>query len=294
VTVDVLRHIREIEVRRLFIDLGYSSMYAYCLKRLKYSEGQASRRLASARLLTELPEIEKRIEDGDLSLTNLSKIQSFVRAEKSANFGLSKDEKLELISEFENKSTRQVEDELLQRSHQPALLAEKFHRSSAILNQEFIKFEALIGPEQQDLLQEFKNLYAHDLQDQSSHSILTFLLQKAVQHKKKKLGLIPKPLKDNALLPSAPKVKDGKVVSARKPLKISVKKIVWQRANACCEHVDSKSQKRCSSKYALEADHIISIALGGTDEVENLRLLCRSHNSRRAIKTFGICKKSVD
>jgi trehalose-6-phosphate synthase len=65
ITLEVLQHLREIEVRRLFVDLGFDSMYKYCIQRLKYSEGEAQRRLSSARLLRELPEIESQIQSGD-------------------------------------------------------------------------------------------------------------------------------------------------------------------------------------------------------------------------------------
>lgn len=135
VAILALRHLREIEVRRLFVEMGYSSIYECCLKRFKYSEGQgqAQRRLSSARLMTELPEIEKQIESGDLNVTNLAKFQSFVRAGKAASQALSKDDKLKLIAQCENKPTRQVEKELIERCHQPALLAEKFHKTSQVL-----------------------------------------------------------------------------------------------------------------------------------------------------------------
>ncbi len=300
VTILALRHLREIEVRRLFVDMGYSSMYECCLKRFKYSEGQTQRRLSSARLMTELPEIEQQIQSGDLNVTNLSKIQSFVKAEKAVNQALSKEDKLKLIAQCENKPTRQVEKELIERSHQPALLAEKFHKVSQVLSshsaensspdgfiQRYIKFEALLDPAQQDLLQEFKNLYAHELQDSANISILGFLLSKAVQHKKKKLGLVPKS-KANAPLPPSTKVEATPKKPVRKAIKTSTQKLVWQRAQGCCEYQDKKSNIKCSSRFALEIDHRKSVALGGTDEVSNLQLLCRVHNSRKAIKTFGV------
>ena len=85
ITLEVLQHLREIEVRRLFVDLGFDSMYKYCIQRLKYSEGEAQRRLSAARLLRELPEIESQIKNGDLNMTNLSAVQSFIRAEKMAD-----------------------------------------------------------------------------------------------------------------------------------------------------------------------------------------------------------------
>ncbi|MFS4457736.1 HNH endonuclease [Bdellovibrio sp. HCB2-146] len=313
ITIVILRHLREIEVRRLYISREYSSMHKYCIQHLKYSEGQAQRRIASARLLTELPEIEQQIQDGDLNLTNLSKIQSFVRAEKAANCSLDKSDKLELIASLENKSTREVERELVKKSHQPLLLAEKFRMTEQELTLvtsennshtgelseiSYQRFETLLGAEQQDLLQEFKNFYAHELADMSNNSVLIFLLEKAVAHKKKKLGLQIK-ANNNAPLPLAPKVEGGQEKSGKRkqgaplrhPIRSSIRKQLWRRAEACCEHVDRNTQKRCDSTFALEEDHIRPVALGGSNELVNLQLLCRAHNSRPAIETFGIFRK---
>lgn len=36
----------------------------------------------------------------------------------------------------------------------------------------------------------------------------------------------------------------------------------------------------CGSRYRLTADHIVPLAHGGTDEWENLRVLCRTCNSK--------------
>ncbi|MCK5073284.1 MAG: hypothetical protein KAQ98_07645, partial [Bacteriovoracaceae bacterium] len=37
-TSEILEHLEEIERRRLFCDLKYSSLFEYCTKELKYSE----------------------------------------------------------------------------------------------------------------------------------------------------------------------------------------------------------------------------------------------------------------
>ena len=297
ITLEVLQHLREIEVRRLFVDLGFDSMYKYCIQRLKYSEGEAQRRLSSARLLRELPEIETQIQNGNLNLTNLSAVQSFIRSEKLADQPLTREKKLEIISAVENKSARQVKNELIQQSHQPALLADKFQMTTAMtLPIALTKFEAFMTDENLELLQEFRNLYAHDLPDLSNQSVLMFLLKKAVQDKKQKLGLIEK-APPNAPLPLAPDAngdpkselrnKNIQTEKQRKPLTVKTKRMVWKRANACCEHIEATSKTRCSSKFALETDHVIAVALGGSNEIDNLQLLCQAHNSRRSIKTFG-------
>jgi len=281
ITLEVLHHLREIEIRCLFVDLKYKSMHKYCIKHLKYSEHEAASRLSAARLLKELPEIETQIANGDLNLTNLCAFQSFVRAEKMADQPLTREEKLEIISAVGNKPTRQVKQELIQQSHQPALLAEKFQ----LVPDTMTRFETPMTNEQLDILNEFRSLYAHELGDLSNQRVLMFLLEKAVQFKKKKLGLIETKFKssNNAPLPRAPQVK-----KQRTPITIIVKRQVWKRANACCEHIDAKSKERCSSNFALETDHVLPLALGGTNDLDNLQLLCRAHNSRRSVKTFGI------
>jgi hypothetical protein len=309
-TVLVLRHLREVEVRRLYVDLNYSSMHKCCIHRYKFSENETQRWLDSARLMTELPEIETQVESGSLNVTNLYKLQSFVRAEKAVDHIFTREEKLELVADIQNKPTRQVERELIQKSHQPALLAEKFHMTSQVLNgtistaldannfgmnTTFQKFEALLDPAAQELLCEFQNLYGNELQDMAATSILSFLLKGMVNAKKKKVGLVSKQ-KPNAPAPCAPKPESSrtskdKLTPLRRPLKISTKKAVWQKAQGCCEHLDRESKIRCSSKFALQPDHIIPVALGGTNEISNLQLLCRAHNSRRSVKTFGIFQR---
>src|SRR4051812_26788436 len=80
-TTIVLHHLREVERRRLFSAMAYSSLFEYCQKELGYSESSAQRRISSMRLMKELPEIETQIEDGKLSLSVIAQAQSFFRQE---------------------------------------------------------------------------------------------------------------------------------------------------------------------------------------------------------------------
>jgi hypothetical protein len=54
-----------------------------------------------------------------------------------------------------------------------------------------------------------------------------------------------------------------------------------------CEYVDPKTNKRCASTYQSQTDHILPRALGGTDDSNNLRCLCRHHNILMAEKKLG-------
>lgn len=44
---------------------------------------------------------------------------------------------------------------------------------------------------------------------------------------------------------------------------------------------------RCGERRFLEFDHVIQIARGGTSNVQQVRLLCRTHNQFEAERVFG-------
>jgi hypothetical protein len=69
---EVLRHLREIETRKLYSELGCKSLFDYAVKKLGYAEAQAFRRINAMRLLKDLPEIEQKIDQGVINLTSLS------------------------------------------------------------------------------------------------------------------------------------------------------------------------------------------------------------------------------
>ncbi|MBI4040762.1 MAG: HNH endonuclease, partial [Deltaproteobacteria bacterium] len=67
---------------------------------------------------------------------------------------------------------------------------------------------------------------------------------------------------------------------------MSTKQEVWKRDEGKCTY-QSPEGKRCNERAYLEVDHIEPFALGGKAELENLRLLCSTHNRYRAQLTFG-------
>jgi len=62
---------------------------------------------------------------------------------------------------------------------------------------------------------------------------------------------------------------------------------IWQRDYGCCQYTDKKTNKKCESKFALQIDHIHPFSLGGSNEKENLRLLCRNHNNWRTRELYS-------
>ena len=104
-TAEVLEFLREIERRRLFAARGYSSLHQFVVQELKYSDGAAHRRIASMRLIKDLPQAQAAIEDGSLSLSTAATLQTFFRNEKiNQEKEYSPDEKAEIMNQAQGKS----------------------------------------------------------------------------------------------------------------------------------------------------------------------------------------------
>ncbi len=84
--------------------------------------------------------------------------------------------------------------------------------------------------------------------------------------------------------PGSTTVEKGSV--KRTSIAPSTHNLVRRRADDRCEYL-SQSGQRCRSRFQAQTDHIVPVALGGKNDIENLRLLCRGHNSLMAEKIFG-------
>ena len=54
--------------------------------------------------------------------------------------------------------------------------------------------------------------------------------------------------------------------SSGRSIPVAVKREVWRRDQGCCTYVDRHTGRRCGSRFFLELDHIVPVALGGAAE----------------------------
>ena len=95
----VLRHLMEMERRRLYLPRGYSSLFEFCTQHMKYSRSAAGRRIAVARTLAKYSVLEEYLLNGEINLYALSLISGILTEE---NFR-------EVVAGTRNRSTREVE-----------------------------------------------------------------------------------------------------------------------------------------------------------------------------------------
>lgn len=81
ITATLLAHIAEVDVRRLYVAAGYSSMFAYCLEELRLSEDGAYKRIRAARAARQFPALFIAVADGRLHLTAVSLIAPHLTVE---------------------------------------------------------------------------------------------------------------------------------------------------------------------------------------------------------------------
>jgi hypothetical protein len=71
VTAELVLHLGEVDARRLHVDKGFSSLFSYCVEKLRFSEDEACRRIEAARLARRFPGIDPLLRTGAISLTVL-------------------------------------------------------------------------------------------------------------------------------------------------------------------------------------------------------------------------------
>lgn len=291
----ILHHLREIERRKLFCDFGCGSLFEYAVKELKYSEGQAGRRIQAMRLLKEIPELEEKIQSGALSLSNISQAQSFFREAARSDFATSASkttaEKIQILSLLEHKSARDGQKELLQLQPEIAPPKEK----ERVLTEDLSEIRFVMNSELKAKLEEVRSLLGPAGAAMSFAELLEQLTELSVAALKAKkfgkkvssqfAGRIDTTLQKQDLAPinaPAPTPEPRIKPESKNPRYIPQKTqhFVWQR--------DRKQCVLCSSTRNLNIDHMKPVALGGTSIPENLRLLCFACNQRAGIRIFGV------
>ncbi len=299
ITTEVLQCLREVESRMLHAELGYSSLYEFCTKHLHYSEGSAHRRISAMRLLRNLPEevqklTEDKMREGALTITNLSTLQGFLKTEKKVCGKIySAHEKVELIQSLEHQSKREVEKKLA--VIQPQILPQESQR---ILTADLTEIKFLADENLMKKLKRVREIIAH----RDAHPSHVDLLHRLADDFLKRHDLLNKAKRMLNKVSTSPATKHSvKLVvnkqasSTSSPSSLSntrhipaaTRKEVWLRDGGKCTYIHHETKQKCDSRYGLEIDHRMPYALGGTHELENLRLLCREHNQYQAKRVFG-------
>lgn len=301
-TQSVLIYLVEVDARKIYALHGYSSMYEYLTKALGYSDSSAYRRIQAARVLAELPSIGPKLEDGSINISQLAEIEYGMKRAANIAGDPRADVIQDLINKIEGHSIFETRKILAREFDMPVRVAEILRPQQ----DNSVRLEVTFSEEQMKALRKARELLSQSLPYASWSELLTFLAERQISKFEKLRGTKKDEDPSQGGAPSAPasvggvtrcltdeKVpSDAPVLSAprlgRKRIAVpaALKRAVYRRANHRCEYVEPLTGRDCGSAFFLELDHIIPVALGGPNTLENLRIYCRNHNLLAAMN-FG-------
>lgn len=266
-TTEILHHLLEIENRRLFAKLGYSSLFDFATRGLGYTEAAAQRRISSMRLLREIPQIEEKLNDGSLSLSNVAKAQTIFQSEKKNNKPMDQAKKTEVLKKLENKSAKDAEKLLLEIAPQSIPKERERQITSEVTEIKIVADEALMQK-----LRKLKGLLSHRKPNLGNKELLEVLADMALKK-----------------LDPSNRTKPAKITSdigSKRYIPVDLRRRVFLKHQSKCAYI-SPAGIKCESNRFLEVHHIRPFAMGGKTIEENLTLYCRTHNSWQAIQDYG-------
>jgi hypothetical protein len=274
----------------LFAELGYTSLFDFCVKHLGLSEGSAQRRIAAMRLVRDLPEAREALTSGELSLSNAAKLQSVFRAQRRIDgVALAPAEMRSVLADVAGTSQRECERKLAVLLPEATEACRPREREEANMAGE-LELTLRIPPDLRDKLRRLQELLSHALSPGGSTvELLERLADQEIARLEKKAGLsVSQPATaDTATAPiasTAAAVRTKTLPSDIDRLSASRRREVFRRAGGKCEFPG------CGSRFRLEIDHRVPRAFGGTHAAANLRLLCRTHNLHQARMRLGEMK----
>ncbi len=262
---NVLRHFQEIEGRRLWTGAG--SLYKYIAATFGLTADQIYPRLQAMRLMRAVPEVEKKIEEGALSVTNALKAQQAFTSESKERV-VSLEEKRQVLDTLSHASTKEADHILAQKYPETQKPCEKI--KPVAQNQNLIQF--YVDDVTLKQIEELKAKYSHQMPSGKMEDLIKIL----IQHDNRQ----PKPRKRLAI----------KTRSRHIPM--AVKRELEKTRHLGCDHLIDGSGQRCGSKHFLQLDHIHEYSRGGTNEAHNLRWMCGFHNRHRFKTRSGAAKSA--
>ncbi len=306
-TAQLVAHIAELDTRDVYLREGYSSLFAYCTDALGLSEGETGNRIEAARAARRFPVILEMLASGAVSLTTVRLLAPHLTAANHRDAlesarGKRKVEVQEIAARLcprpdVPQSVRKLPAPRIASgeagpAETPAFLparpgatsppvAHPMHRppvrppTVTPLSPDRYRLQLTIDGETLEKLRLAKDMLGHAIPRGDNEKILDRALT----------ALLVELARTKFADTDKPRTSRGSNPAGRGP-SAAVKRVVWVRDIGRCTYLGPTGH-RCHERRCLEFHHVVPYALGGEATVENIVLMCRSHNNHDATLYFG-------
>ncbi len=314
IEADLLVHLGEVDERKLYLARTFSSMFAYCVDELGFSEDAAYNRIVVARAGRRLPALIEAVRSIHLHLAGARLLASHLTPENH----------LDLLAEAAGKSKKQIDEliaKLFPKPPAPASIRKLPERSVFPLSipstpmvstlpavavsmqaaptpvrrirnlpaiqplaEDAYKIQFTASRTVREKVHQAQELLRHRVPNGDLAAVFEAALDSLIHAvKKERFGL---GRKTRPASPAGLAARKATNLPVTRHIPDGIKRAVYERDGGRCTFTDDKG-RRCVETGALEFDHLDGFARSHSHSLERIRLLCRPHNQYAAELMFG-------
>ncbi|MFN7906077.1 MAG: HNH endonuclease, partial [Pseudobdellovibrionaceae bacterium] len=273
--IDLIEILQQVWVERSFYYFNCNSLFEYAVRKLHLSREVASIYNKIAKKALIIPGFKEQIKSGSISVSNANRICSVITPEnKEKWFMLAQGSKL------------QLEKAVALASPKTAIRERAIARNIG----DHVQMEIRFGTSEKnyDDLKRAQDILSQKLQrgatmdDVYSSALQLFLdkndpLRKSCRVKTNQTQTQTQNQNDKKATSEIKVLGTMKSVGAARTLKITVTRAVHHKNESQCSHIDELGQ-RCQQRRHLHIHHIQPLSQGGTNQINNLIILCSGHH----------------
>jgi hypothetical protein len=299
ITVEIVAHLAEMDVRDIHLREGHSSLFAYCRSVLRLSEHEAYNRIEAARAARRFPVVLDLLAEGAVNLTTVRLLAPHLTGENHRSVldsarGKRKVDVEEIVARLAPRpdvapSIRRVPAttplssgpaeatavNVPTPSATPPRAAAGLRPAIAPLSPDRYRIQLTISGETLEKLRRAQDLLRHSIPSGDEAAVIDRAL----------MALLADLDRKKFAATDRPRTSRGTSRGSRH-IPAVAKRAVWRRDDGRCAYVGPNGH-RCSDRAFLELHHKTPHAVGGEPTVENVELRCRRHNGYEARAYFG-------
>jgi hypothetical protein len=266
----LLKTVMMADRERVFVALGYGSLFEYCVKALGLSESVAYALISVGRKAREVPELGQKIEQGELSVSKAKKVAAVLTPENQSQW----------LALATSSSSREIERAVAQASPQ-ASVRERAQYVAA----ECLKLQLGVSEDLMNRLRRVQDLEStRQKKTVSLEGVFEVFVEEYLQKHdpvEKAERVSRRPLRGAVTRLALKEIQSEN--SSRELVRTSipagVRHAVQLRDQGRCTYVHPGSGERCTSRRFLHLHHKKSVNGNGAHSPENMTLLCSAHHS---------------